>query len=336
MTLWNYAARLLATVLLFVSSGLSVSAQDSIYFTVGTGSTAGTYFPVGSLIAAAISRPQGSSPCDEGGACGVDNLIATAVTSRGSFENIEGVISGRFDSGMAQADIVAWAYQGEAVYTGRGKYPELRAIANLYPEFVHLVARKDLGIETVDQLADKRVAIDRPGSGTRINALLIMSAFGIDHDSIQAVSASPEAAITALLDGQVDAAFFVAGTPSVAVTELLDTGRFGIVPVSGVAADQLIYTNRFYSADVIPGSAYGLAEDVPTIAVGAQLVTRADMPEVLIYQITSALWRPENQPLLYSGHVAAQRMSLERATEGVTIPFHPGARRYYEEKGLLK
>lgn len=336
MTLWNFAVRPLAVLALLLSSGLQVSAQDNRYFTIGTGSTAGTYFPVGSLIAAAISRPKGSSPCDEGGACGVDNLIATAVTSRGSFENIEGIVEGRFDSGMAQADIVAWAYQGEAVYTGKGKFPELRAIANLYPEFVHLVARKDLGIERVDQLAGRRVAIDRPGSGTRINALLIMSAFGVDHDGIQAVSAGPEAAITGLLDGHVDAAFFVAGTPSVAVTELMDTGLFDIVPVSGVAADQLIYTNRYYSAGSVPGEAYGLAEDVPTIAVGAQLVTRADLPDELIFQITAALWRPENEQLLHSGHVAAQRMHLEKAIEGVTIPLHPGAKRYYQEKGLLE
>ena len=113
-------------------------------------------------------------------------------------------------------------------------------------------------------------------------------------------------------------------------------GLFDIVPVSGVAADQLIYTNRYYSAGSVPGEAYGLAEDVPTIAVGAQLVTRADLPDELIFQITAALWRPENEQLLHSGHVAAQRMHLEKAIEGVTIPLHPGAKRYYQEKGLLE
>ena len=333
--MWNSVLRPLTVLLPLLLAG-AVFAQDTRYFTIATGSTAGTYFPVGSLIAAAVSRPEGSSPCDEGGACGVDNLIATAVTTRGSFENIEGIASGRFDSGLAQADIVAWAYEGAAIYTGKGSYPDLRAIASLYPEFVHLVVRKDLEAKTILDLTGKRVAIDREGSGTRINALLILGAFGLDHGNIQAVSAGPEAAITGLLDGQVDAAFFVVGFPSTAVSELMDTGRFDLLPVAGVAVEQLMITNRYYAAREIPADVYGTENGIPTLTVGAQLVTHASVDEELIHAITAAIWRPENRALLDSGHVAAQLMSLEKSVEGVTIPFHPGARRYYEEQGVLQ
>lgn len=333
--MWNSVFRHLTVLLPMLFAG-AVLAQDTRYFSIATGSTAGTYFPVGSLIAAAVSRPQGSSPCDEGGACGVDNLIATAVTTRGSFENIEGIASGRFDSGLAQADIVAWAYEGAAIYTGKGAYPDLRAIANLYPEFVHLVVRKDLGATSLLDLAGKRVAIDREGSGTRINALLILGAFGLEHSNIQAISAGPETAITGLLDGHVDAAFFVVGYPSTAVSELMDTGMFELLPLSGVAIEQLMISNRYYTARNIPASVYGMAADVPTLTVGAQLVTHLTVDEELVHAITAALWRPENQNLLHSGHVAARLMSMEKSVEGVTIPFHPGARRYYTEQGLLK
>ncbi len=334
--MWNYLARACALLAAVVCFSSTVPADDTRFFSIGTGSTAGTYFPVGSLIAAAISRPRGSSPCNEGGACGVDDLIATAVTSRGSFENIEGIASGRFDSGLAQADIVAWAYDGAAVYTGKGRFPDLRAIANLYPEYVHLVARKDLEIGTIPDLRGRRVAIDREGSGTRINALLILAAFGLDHDHIQAINAGPAASIAGLLDGEVDAAFFVVGYPSTAVSELMETGEFEIVPISGIAAEQLMIANRYYAADTIPAEIYATDEPVPTLTVGAQLVTHASAPVDLIRDITAALWRPENRDLLNSGHVQARRLSPEQAVKGVTIPFHAGARLYYEEKGLLK
>jgi TRAP transporter TAXI family solute receptor len=333
--MWNTVLRPVLLFATLLCAG-AVLAQDTRYFTIATGSTAGTYFPVGSLIAGAVSRPEGSSPCDEGGACGVDNLIATAVTTRGSFENIEGIASGRFDSGLAQADIVAWAYQGAAIYTGKGSYPDLRAIANLYPEFVHLVARKDLKIQSINDLIGYRVAIDREGSGTRINALLILGAFGLEHSNIHAVSAGPEAAITGLLDGQVDAAFFVVGYPSTAVTELMETGGFDLVSISGVAVDQLMIANRYYAPGTVPADVYATQEDVSTLTVGAQLVTHATVSEELVHAITTALWREENQNLLHSGHVAARLMSIEKAVEGVTIPFHVGAKRFYEEQGILK
>jgi hypothetical protein len=337
MRVWNGMAGACAALLGLVAVSLAGAAADGPrFFSIGTGSSAGTYFPVGSRIAAAISRPEGSSPCDQGGACGVDNLIATAVTSLGSFDNIEGIAEGRLDSGLAQADIVAWAYDGRAVYTGRGGYPQLRAIANLYPEHVHLVARRDLNVRSIGDLRGLRVAIDRDGSGTRINALLILHAFGVEHADIQAVSAGPDASITALLDGQADAAFFVVGFPSQAVTELMDTGDFELVPIDGVAAEQLIIANRFYTADTVPAEIYGLPDDVPTLTVGAQWITHAEAPEDLIYDITASLWRAENRALIGSGHLQAQRLSLETAVEGVTIPFHPGARRFYAEKGLLE
>ncbi|MDF1733924.1 MAG: TAXI family TRAP transporter solute-binding subunit [Minwuia sp.] len=311
-------------------------AEDVRLFRIGTGSTAGTYYPIGALIASAISRPPGSAPCDEGGACGVDNLIATAVTSRGSFDNIEGLVSGRFDSALSQADIAAWAYRGDHVFTGKKAYPQLRAIANLYPEHVHLVVRRDLGILSVSDLRGKRVAIDRPGSGTRINTLLILNAFGIEPKDFDSVELGPEAAITALLEGEVDAAFFVVGYPSVAVTELAETGNFTIAPISGVAANQLVLTNRFYTPGAVPLGVYHGVGTIPTLLVGAQWIVMEDADEDLIYRITRAFWAESNRELLNSGHVKGRQIRLQTALDGLTVPLHSGARRYYEEAGLIE
>lgn len=313
-------------------------AEDSgqpRFFSIGTGSTAGTYFPIGALIAAAISRPGESSPCGQGGACGVDNLIATAITTRGSFENLEGIALRRLDSGLAQADIVAWAYEGAEIFTGQGAFPDLRAIANLYPEHVHLVARKGLEIHSLADLRGHKVAIDRDGSGTRINALLIMSAFGVEPGDIETVNAGPELAISSLLEEQIDAAFFVVGYPSAAVAELLDTGRFELVPINGMAAGQLIFANRYYTISSIPAGSYGDNPEIETITVGAQWITHADLPDDLIYGITAALWREENRDLLNAGHAKGEQIRLETALDGLTIPLHPGAKRYYVEKGLI-
>lgn len=320
---------------LLLISTTAAFAQDVKLFRIGTGSTAGTYYPIGALIASAISRPPGSAPCGEGGACGVDNLIATAVTSRGSFDNIEGLVSGRFDSALSQADIAAWAYRGDHVFTGKKAYPQLRAIANLYPEHVHLVVRRDLGILSVSDLRGKRVAIDRPGSGTRINTLLIMNAYGIEPTDFEAIELGPEAAITALLEGEVDAAFFVVGYPSLAVTELAETGRFSIAPISGVAANQLILTNRFYTAGAVPLGVYHGVGTTPTLLVGAQWIVQQDADEELIYQITRAFWADSNRELLNSGHVKGRQIRLQTALDSLTVPLHPGARRFYEEVGLI-
>lgn len=322
-------------VLLPGSAAMAGEHDSPRFFTIGTGSSAGTYFPIGSLIASAISRPGESSPCGQGGACGVDNLIATAITTLGSFENLEGIATRKLDSGLAQADVAAWAFEGAEIFTGQGVFPGLRAIANLFPEHVHLVARKSLGIESISDLRGRKVAIDRDGSGTRINALLILAAFGVEHDDIEAVSAGPELSITSLLEERIDAAFFVVGYPSPAVTELLDTGRFELVPIDGGAAGQLLLTNRYYTASAIPAGAYGANPVTPTLSVGAQWITHADIPDDLIYNITAALWNAENRDLLDAGHLKGEQIRLETALKGLTIPLHPGARRYYVEMGLI-
>ena len=117
-------------------------AQDIKFFRIGTGGTAGTYYPIGGLIANAISNPPGSRACNDGGSCGAPGVVATAVASNGSVANINGIQSGSLESGFTQSDVAYWAYTGTGVYEGKPKVADLRLIGNLYPETIHLVARK--------------------------------------------------------------------------------------------------------------------------------------------------------------------------------------------------
>ena len=139
-------------------------AQDITYFRILTGGTVGTYFPIGGLIATAISNPPGSRSCDQGGSCGVRGLVATSVASNGSVGNVAAIGAGTAQSAFVQSDIAYWAYSGTGIYDGRAKVDSLRAIANLFPESVHLVVRKGSGIKSVRDLRGKRVSLDEPGS----------------------------------------------------------------------------------------------------------------------------------------------------------------------------
>src|SRR6187549_51356 len=179
-------------------------AQDIKFFRIGTGGTAGTYYPIGGLIANAISNPPGSRACADGGSCGVPGLVATAVASNGSVANINGITSGQMESGFTQSDVAFWAYTGTGVYEGKPKVADLRLIANLYPETIHVVARKGAGIKSVADLKGKRVSLDEPGSGTLIDAKLVLGAFGITEKDIKPEYLKPNQAGDKLRDGGLD------------------------------------------------------------------------------------------------------------------------------------
>ena len=176
--LGGFASSLGATL-----GGLPVAAQQDItFFRIGTGGTVGTYFPIGGLIANAISNPPGSRACADGGSCGVPGLVATAVASNGSVANVAGIATGSMQSGFVQSDVAYWALNGTGIYEGRPKVDVLRAIANLYPESFHLVVRKGAGIKSIRDLKGKRMSLDEPGSGTLVDARLILAAYGMTRE----------------------------------------------------------------------------------------------------------------------------------------------------------
>ena len=314
----------------------AVVAQEMKFFRIATGGTAGTYFPIGGLIANAISNPPGSRACEEGGSCGVPGLVATAVASNGSVANINGIAGGTLESGFSQSDVAYWAHTGTGVFADQGAVEKIRAIANLYPESIHLVARADAGINSVADLRGKKVSLDEPGSGTLVDARIILEAYGITEEDIEAEFLKPNQAADLMRDGNMDAFFFVGGFPAGAIAELATSEDIALVPITGPEAEGILEDYGFFSEHTIPGGTYeGIDEDVQTLSVGAQWVTSTDQPEELIYEITKALWNDNTRALLDSGHAKGKSITIETALDGIGIPLHPGAERFYREAGVL-
>lgn len=320
---------------LMLSAG-AATAQDMTFFTIGTGGTGATYYPLGGVIANAVSNPPGSRPCEEGGSCGVPGLVAVAQSSRGSVNNVNGITSGLFNSGFSQSDVAYWAFTGTGVFDGEEPMADLRAIAALYPEHIHLVARADAGIESVSDLEGRRVSLDEPGSGTYVDALLILEAYGLSEDDLEVEYLKPNPAGDAMRNGQLDAFFIVAGYPTGAVVELASAIDVTLVPIDGAEADQIVEEYGFFSADVVPAETYDGIGETTTLAVGAQWITSANEDEDLIYGITEALWNDNTRRLLDVGHAKGSSVTPATALDGIGIPLHPGAERFYRDAGLIQ
>jgi len=331
------ATRLILTLALLVLLGgaSAAPAQEMRFFRIGTGGVAGTYYPIGGLIADIISSPPGARPCNKGGSCGVPGLVAIAQSSNGSVANVDAIKSGELESGFVQSDIAYWAYTGTGIFKDQGKVENLRAIANLYPESIHIVARKGAEIGSVRDLAGKRVSLDEPGSGTLVDARIILEAFGLSEADIQAEYIKPSPAVAQISDNQLDAYIIVAGYPTGSVAELASSVGADLVPIDGPEVETLLQNYQFFAKDLIPDGTYEGIGATPTISVGAQWVVDAAVDEELVYGITKALWHDTARQLLDNGHARGKSITLETALEGVAIPLHPGAERYYREVGLI-
>ena len=311
-------------------------AQEITFFRIGTGSTAGTYFPVGGIIASAISSPPGSRGCDRGGSCGAPGLVAVAQSTRGSVDNVRQIRDGSLESGFSQSDVAYWAFNGEELFEEEGAVSSLRAIANLYPETMHLVVRYDSGIESVQDLRGKRISLDRKGSGTRVDALLILKAFGLGEDDVEDVPLASGAAADALREAEIDGFFFTAGTPAAAVQELAEEALVELVPIEGPPVEALLADSPFFADQMLPAGTYPGIGATHTVSVGAQWLVAESVPEETVYQITRALWHPSTRQLLEKGHPKGAQIMIEKATEGLGVPLHPGAERYYREAEVLQ
>ncbi|MDJ0951368.1 MAG: TAXI family TRAP transporter solute-binding subunit [Alphaproteobacteria bacterium] len=312
-----------------------LAAQETGFFRIATGSTGGTYFPIGGLIANAVSSPPGSRACEDGGSCGVPGLIAAAISTTGSVANVEAVAKGTIESGLSQADVAFWAFSGTGIYRKKKPLDDLRAIANLYPESVHLVVRADSGIKSVADLKGKRVAVGEEGSGTLVDAEIILRAYGLSRRNIKASYVKPGPASDLLAEGKLDGMFFVAGAPAGAVQDLARRTEIRLVSIAGDKADALIKRYRFFARGRIDADIYEGVAGAETVTVGAQWVTSAAIEEDLVYALTRSLWHDTTRKLLDRGHPKGKQILLENAIDGVAIPLHPGAARYYSEIGLL-
>jgi hypothetical protein len=298
------------------------------FFRIGTGGTGGTYFPVGGMIATAISEASGA---------GVKGLVATAVASTGALANIDAIGAGQIEAGLTQADVAYWAWSGTGLFDGRPKADGIRLIASLYPESVQIVVRRSAGIRSIADLKGKRVSLDEPGSGTLIDARIVLAAYGVSEHDLRAEYLKMGPAADRMRDGALDAFFTVGGWPIGAIAELASSlGDIDLLPIDGEAAEELLARHDFFARDVIPADAYKGSSETRTVAVGAQFVTSARMADAFVYEITKALWNDTTRKLLDTGHAKGKLIRKETALSGAAIPLHPGAERFYREAGLLK
>ncbi len=307
------------------------SAEDIRFFRIGTGSTSGTYFPIGGIIATAISSPPGSRACEVGGSCGVPGLIAVAQSTSGSVDNVDAIGRGLLESGFSQADIAYWAYNGKGAYSKKGAVGNLRAIANLYPEAVHIVVRRDARLTSPRDLKGLRVSLDKEGSGTKVDADLILRAYGLTTKDIEAHYVPAGLSIDKLRAGELDAFFFIAGPPAKAVSALAEDTSITLLPIKGEEAEALTKKYPFFGHYRIQAGAYLNVPATETLSVGAQWLVGAEVEEETVYEITRALWHENTASLLGRGHPTGKLITRETALQGIGIPLHPGAERFYEE-----
>jgi TRAP transporter TAXI family solute receptor len=310
--------------------GLAQPAR--IAFQISTGSTGGTYFPVGELIAGLLSHPAGAQRCEKSKLCGPPGLIVTARTSDGAVANVQAVNAGTFTSGLAQSDVVAEAVAGKGPFKKQGPASHIRVIAALFPEDVHLVVSASSKIASVSDLRHKRVALGAEGSGSLVTARAVLAAWRLRERYLEASFDPPEIAARKLERNEIDAFFFVGGPPVPLMQNLIARKQARLVPIDGDGRARLLKTNSSLSAGAIAAGTYPGFGKVETVKVRALWIVNDKQPAPLIYDMTRALFESGNAQTLQS-NPSARRITLETAARDLPAPLHPGAEKFYRERG---
>jgi uncharacterized protein len=322
--------------LLFVALPSGAGAQtETRFFRIGAASTGGSFFEIGGVVAAAISSPVEGSACATGGGCGVPGLVAVAQATQGSIENVRLINAKQLESGFAQADLAAMAYSGTGPFTDNGPMPQLRAIASLVPEALHVVVRADSSIQSIADLAGKTIAVGEAGSGTTVNAKVLLAAAGFGENDVVRKNLRPAQAAEEMKAGTVDALILAGSYPVPAIQELAAAIPVRLVPVTDTVAAKLEKEFSFYDVATIPAGTYRHVDvDTPTVGFYALWVVGADADVDLIHDITRAVWS-EGAAKLFAGiDPIGRQIKLSDALKGVSLPLHPGAERFYREAGF--
>ena len=332
---WHIWRGLVCASLFFATMLSAALAEEPRFFRIGTAATGGSFFEVGGLVASAISSPADGPPCGRGGSCGVRGLVAVAQATPGSIENLRLIDGGQLESGFAQADLAGWAYSGAKVFTEGGPLRRLRAIASLFPEAAHLVVRAEGPIHSLSDLKGKTVSLGEQGSGTAADAAVLLAAARLGEKDLKRKYLRPGPAAAELRDGSLDALFLVGGYPIPAIRELAASVAVRLVPIEGEIVEGLRKDFNFYRLTNIPADSYpGIDVDTPSLGFSALWVVNADVDADLVYAITEALWNPATAKLLADLNPIGRHILRFRALDGLSVPLHPGAERFYREVGM--
>ncbi len=298
-------------------------AADQQFITIGTGGVTGVYYPTGGAICRLVNKGRK----DHGIRCSVES-------TGGSVYNTRTIRQGELDFGVVQSDVQAAGLAGTGAFAEDGAYPELRALFSVHPEPMHVMARADSGITDVASMAGKKVNIANPGSGTRVLADTLLQYSGLSPDDFAlAAELKSSEQSAALCDGKIDATIWAAGLPNGSSQEATSSCDVKIIPLSGENIDKLLAENSAYAAATIPGGMYpGNPDDIPSWGPKATFVTSANTPDEVVYAVVAAVF--DNFDDFKKLHPAFARLQeSEMIVDGLTADLHPGAVKYYKERG---
>ncbi|MFP3917333.1 TAXI family TRAP transporter solute-binding subunit [Lysinibacillus telephonicus] len=278
-----------------------------------------------------------------GGASGPYNILGTTMgeiystefginsrtqTTGASVENLNLMSQEKIEMAFVMSDALSQAINAEESF--KEPIENVSQIANLYPNVVQIIAKKDSGIETIEDLVGKRVAVGDQNSGVELNARALLNGHGITYDDIQVDYLGYAEAADGLNAGTIDAAFLTSGLPNASVLELSETTGITLVSIESENVEEIAKEHPYFISYEIPAGTYGNEEPIKTAAVPNALVVRNDLSEDDVYKLTKAFF--ENLDKLANSHQAAKEITLEKAQEGLIAPLHPGAQRYYDEQ----
>ena len=311
--------KILALMLALVMVFALAACGSGTTLTFGTGGDSGTYYAFGGALAGYVTEKT--------------DTAVTAVTSNGSQANIEDIASGNIQLGFVQSDVMDYAYNGTRLFVDDAGEPapvtNFSTVAALYMEQVQIVTLNP-EIKTVADLEGRNVSIGALGSGVYFNALDILGAYDLTEEDITPQYQDFATSVDSLKDGKIDAAFIVAGAPTTAVVDLASGNDVYLVSLDDEHIDKLIASSPYYSKNVIAADVYGTPEDCTTVAVGAVVIAGNDVSEDAVYDFVSTVF--ENIGDL--GHAKQDELSLEFASSVTNVPYHPGAAKYFAEKGI--
>ena len=298
------------------SSTSSSASSSGAKLRFVTGGESGTYYAFGSVIAQHATNNAG--------------VNVVGLVGNGSQANVMELQDGNAELAFCQSDVMAYAYNGTNLFEETGKVDCFSTVAALYMEQVQIVTT-DASIKTVADLAGKRVSIGSSGSGVYFNAIDILGAYGLTENDIVPTYQSFGDSANDIKDGKIDAAFIVAGAPTTAITDLATTKDVYLVSLDDEHIESLCATSDYYTKNVIPADVYGTDGDVTTVAVGAVILARDDVSEDAIYNFTKDLF--DNAEAEVSSHAKYGELNLDFAASVTSVPYHPGAAKYFAEKG---
>lgn len=287
---------------------------DSRIVTIATGGASGPYNILGTTMGEIYSTEFG--------------INSRTQTTGASVENLNLMSQEKIEMAFVMSDALSQAINGEESF--KEPIENVSQIANLYPNVVQIIAKKDSGIKTIEDLVGKRVAVGDQNSGVELNARALLDGHGITYDDIQVDYLGYAEAADGLNAGTIDAAFLTSGLPNASVLELSETAGISLVSIESENVEKIAKEHPYFISYEIPAGTYGNEEPIKTAAVPNALVVRNDLSEDDVYKLTKTFF--ENLEKLSNSHQAAKEITLENAQEGLIAPLHPGAQRYYDEQ----